>query len=97
MKTAASASLHGTLQPAGGQASGGPTSDLAADPDDNVRLTYTTESAITHDWHLFDGPNASAPSIDSAKIQAGPNDVEHVSFTLPSVGITSSATCTQRS
>jgi hypothetical protein len=43
---------------------------LAADPDDNVSLTYTNESAIPHDWHLFDGPNASAPSIASTKIQA---------------------------
>ena len=73
------------------------TKQLTAAAGARVSLTYTNGSAIPHDWHLFDGPNASAPSIDSAKIQAGPNDVEHVSFTLPSVGITSSATCTQRS
>ena len=29
-------------------------------------------------------PNASAPSIASTKIQARPNDVEHLSFTVPS-------------
>jgi len=87
----------GACSQRGAEHSGGPASHLAADPDDNVSLTYTNESAIPHDWHLFDGPNALVPSIASAKIQACPNDVEHVSFTVPSVGITSSPTCTQRS
>jgi plastocyanin len=49
-----------------------------------VTLTYTNGSAIPHDWHLFDGSNASAPSIASTRIKAGPDDVERVSFTVPS-------------
>jgi plastocyanin len=60
------------------------TKQLSAPAGGRVTLTYVNESAIPHDWHLFDGPNASVPSIVSTKIQAGPNDVEHVSFTVPS-------------
>jgi outer membrane protein assembly factor BamB/plastocyanin len=60
------------------------TSQLKAPAGARVSLTYTNDSAIPHDWHLFDGPNASAPSIASTKIQAGPNDAQNVSFTVPS-------------
>jgi outer membrane protein assembly factor BamB len=60
------------------------TKQLTAAAGARVSLTYTNGSAIPHDWHLFDGPNASAPSIVSTKIEAGPNDVQHVSFTVPS-------------
>jgi plastocyanin len=60
------------------------TKQLTAAAGARVSLTYTNESAIPHDWHLFGGPNASAPSIVSTKIEAGPNDVQHVSFTVPS-------------
>jgi outer membrane protein assembly factor BamB len=60
------------------------TKQLTAPAGARVSLTYTNGSAIPHDWHLFDGPNASAPSIVSTKIQAGPDDVQHVSFTVPS-------------
>jgi len=60
------------------------TKQLTAEAGARVSLTYTNGSAIPHDWHLFDGPNASAPSIVSTKIQAGPNDVQHVSFRVPS-------------
>ena len=74
------------------------TKQLTAAAGARVSLTYTNESAIPHDWHLFDGPNASRLR-SSAPRSGGPNDVQHVSFTVPSnpVGITSSATCTRRS
>ena len=52
------------------------TKQLTAAAGARVSLTYTNGSAIPHDWHLFDGPNASAPSIVSTKIEAGPNDVQ---------------------
>ena len=55
------------------------TKQLTAAAGARVSLTYTNGSAIPHDWHLFDGPNASAPSIVSTKIEAGPDDVQHVS------------------
>ena len=60
------------------------TSQLTAPAGAQVSLTYTNETSIPHDWHLFDGANASSPSIVSTKIQAGPNDAQDVSFTVPS-------------
>jgi len=60
------------------------TNQLRAAAGARVTLTYTNDSAIAHDWHLFDGASAMAPSIVSTKIQAGPDDVEQVSFTVPS-------------
>jgi outer membrane protein assembly factor BamB len=75
-----------TLQistPNQGDGIGYDTDTLAAQAGANVTVTYTNESAVPHDWHLFDGPNASAPSIVSTQIKAGPNDVEHASFSVP--------------
>jgi plastocyanin len=60
------------------------TSQLTAPAGARVSLTYTNETSIPHDWHLFDGANASSPSIVSTKIQAGPNEAQNVSFTVPS-------------
>jgi outer membrane protein assembly factor BamB len=57
---------------------------LSAAAGAQVTLTYTNDSAIPHDWHLFDGADASAVSIASTGIKAGPNDVETVSFAVPS-------------
>ena len=57
---------------------------LSAAAGAHVTLTYTNDSAIPHDWHLFDGADASAASIASTGIKAGPNDVETVSFAVPS-------------
>ncbi|HET9848586.1 MAG TPA: PQQ-binding-like beta-propeller repeat protein [Candidatus Dormibacteraeota bacterium] len=60
------------------------TNQLTASAGAHVTLTYMNDSAIPHNWHVFDGANASSPSIASTGIKAGPNDVESVSFTVPS-------------
>jgi len=60
------------------------TDQLSAAAGAHVTLTYRNDSAIPHDWHLFDGADASAASIASTGIKAGPNDVETVSFMVPS-------------
>jgi outer membrane protein assembly factor BamB/plastocyanin len=60
------------------------TNQLTASAGAHVTLTYTNDSAIPHNWHIFDGANASTPSIASTSIKAGPNDVESVSFAVPS-------------
>src|SRR6266566_1407404 len=60
------------------------TNQLTASVGARVTLTYTNDSAIPHNWHLFDGANASSPSIASTSIKAGPKDVESVSFAVPS-------------
>jgi outer membrane protein assembly factor BamB len=60
------------------------TNQLTASAGAHVTLTYTNETSIPHNWHLFDGASASSMSIASTSIKAGPNDVETVSFTAPS-------------
>jgi alcohol dehydrogenase (cytochrome c) len=60
------------------------TNQLTASAGARVTVTYTNDSAIPHNWHIFDGANASTPSIASTSIKAGPNDVESVSFAVPS-------------
>jgi glucose dehydrogenase/plastocyanin len=59
------------------------TNELAARAGTHVTVVYTNDSAIPHDWHLFDGPDASATSIISTQVKAGPNDVQRASFTVP--------------
>jgi glucose dehydrogenase/plastocyanin len=60
------------------------TNQLTATAGAHVTVVYTNHTAIAHDWHLFDGPDASAPSIVSTPVMAGPNDVQRASFTVPS-------------
>ena len=60
------------------------TNQLSAAAGARVTLTYSNDSAIPHDWHLFNGANPSSPTIASTTIKAGPNDVERVSFAVPS-------------
>jgi outer membrane protein assembly factor BamB len=60
------------------------TNQLSAAAATRVTLTYTNDSAIPHNWHLFDGADASAMSIATTAIKAGPHDVETVSFAVPS-------------
>jgi outer membrane protein assembly factor BamB len=60
------------------------TAELSASAGAKVTLTYTNGSTIPHNWHLFDGGDGSSASIAATSIKAGPNDVETVSFTVPS-------------
>jgi plastocyanin len=60
------------------------TNQLTASAGARVTVTYTNDSAIPHNWHLFDGASASSMSVASTSIKAGPNDVETVSFAAPS-------------
>jgi outer membrane protein assembly factor BamB/plastocyanin len=60
------------------------TAELSATAGAKVTLTYTNTSTIPHNWHLFDGGDGSSPSIAATSIKAGPNDVETISFTVPS-------------
>lgn len=48
-----------------------------------VTLTFTNNSDLPHDWHVFSGNDASAPSLAQTQIKTGPNDTETVSFTAP--------------
>jgi alcohol dehydrogenase (cytochrome c) len=59
------------------------TNQLTAAAGANVTLIYANNSAIPHNWHLFNGTTGSSPSIASTPLKAGPNDVERVSFAVP--------------
>jgi plastocyanin len=59
------------------------TTTLQATAGAQVTLQYTNNSTLPHDWHLFDGPDANAPSIAQTPIKSGPGDVETVQFTAP--------------
>jgi plastocyanin len=48
-----------------------------------VSVQYTNDSTLPHNWHLFDGPSATAPSIAQTPINSGPGDVETAQFTAP--------------
>lgn len=60
------------------------THDLPVAAGAHVTLTYTNNSSIPHNVHLFNGPDASSPSIGSTPIKAGPNAVEAFTFIAPS-------------
>ncbi len=60
-----------------------PTTTLQATAGAQVTLQYTINSTLPHDWHLFDGPDANAPSIAQTPIKSGPGDVATVQFTAP--------------
>jgi outer membrane protein assembly factor BamB len=57
---------------------------LTASPGAQVTVSYTNDSALPHNWHLFDGPDADAPTIAETPTKTGPQDVESVDFTAPS-------------
>jgi glucose dehydrogenase/plastocyanin len=48
-----------------------------------VTVQYTNNSTLPHNWHLFNGPDANAPSIVETPEKSGPGDVETVQFTAP--------------
>jgi plastocyanin len=60
------------------------TTTLSASPGAQVTVTYTNdEIGVAHNWHLFDGPDSSAPSIAATQIMPGPAAVDTVTFTAP--------------
>ncbi len=59
------------------------TTTLTAAAGAQVTVTYTNDSNIAHNWHLFNGPDASSPSLASTPVKSGPGDVETMQFTAP--------------
>jgi plastocyanin len=57
---------------------------LEATAGDDVVLTYTNNSPLPHNWHLFAGGDDTADSIAFTPLNSGPGDVESVEFTVPS-------------
>jgi plastocyanin len=59
------------------------TTTLTAAAGAQVTVQYTNDSSLPHNWHLFDGADANAPSLAQTPIKSGPGDVETVQFTAP--------------
>jgi plastocyanin len=59
------------------------TDTLTAPPNTKVTLTYSNNAAVIHNWHLYNGSDAKAPSIAQTPLMAGPNDNQSVQFTTP--------------
>ncbi len=59
---------------------------LQATAGDDVVVTYTNNSSIPHNWHLFAGGDATAPTLATTPLGSGPGDVETVEFTAPDPG-----------
>jgi plastocyanin len=60
------------------------TSTLSAPPGTRVTLIYTNDTPLPHNWHLFDGSSASAPTLAQTAIITGPHATASVTFTTPS-------------
>ncbi|HEX5480290.1 MAG TPA: cupredoxin domain-containing protein [Dehalococcoidia bacterium] len=93
------ASASAAASPAGTTpAAGGATTLAIASPDDEkfdkkeltapagakVTLTYTNDSDLAHDWHLFNGGDANSRSLAQTEIITGPNQKDTITFTAPS-------------
>ncbi|MBV9327776.1 MAG: PQQ-binding-like beta-propeller repeat protein [Chloroflexi bacterium] len=59
------------------------TDTLQATPGAQVTVTYTNDSQLPHNWHVYNGTDSSAPSLASTPVGSGPNDVKSVEFNAP--------------
>ena len=59
------------------------TNVLSASAGAQVTLTYTNDSPIDHNWHVFNGPDSSAATLATTQIIAGPGASDAVTFTAP--------------
>ena len=59
------------------------TNVLSASAGAQVTLTYTNDSPIDHNWHVFNGPDSSATTLAATQIIAGPGASDAVTFTAP--------------
>lgn len=48
-----------------------------------ITLTYTNNSNVPHNWHLFQGADSSSPSLAATRIMTGPGAVDTVQITAP--------------
>ncbi len=62
------------------------TSTLTAPANTVVKVTYTNNSDIPHDFAVFNGPNQQSPQLATTPIITGPKAVNTVTFTTPGPG-----------
>jgi plastocyanin len=60
------------------------TTMLSAAAGANVTVTYTNnEPGVPHNWHVFNGPDSSAPTLAETQIITGPGTSDSTTFTAP--------------
>jgi plastocyanin len=59
------------------------TNVLMAPAGAQVTLTYTNNSPLAHNWHVFNGPDATASTLAMTNIITGPGASDSVTFTAP--------------
>jgi plastocyanin len=60
------------------------TTTLTAPVGAQVTVTYTNDEAgVPHNWHAFNGPDSSAPTLAATQIITGPGTMDSVTFTAP--------------
>jgi plastocyanin len=59
------------------------TTTLSAPAGAQVTVTYTNNSTIPHNWHLFSGPDSSPPSLAQTQVMTGPSAIDAANFTAP--------------
>jgi plastocyanin len=60
------------------------TGTLTAPAGVQVTVTYNNDSPIPHNWHVFNGPDASSGTLATTQIITGPGASDSVTFTTPS-------------
>ena len=58
--------------------------ELTAPAGAKVTLTFTNDSDLAHNWHVFNGGDANARSLAQTEIITGPNQKDTITFTAPS-------------
>jgi plastocyanin len=60
------------------------TTTLTAPAGASVTVTYTNnEIGVSHNWHVFNGPDSSAPTLATTQLITGPGTMDRVTFNAP--------------
>jgi plastocyanin len=60
------------------------TTTLSAPAGAQATVTYTNnEAGVPHNWHVFNGPDSTAPTLAATRIITGPAAMDSVTFTAP--------------
>ena len=82
-QSAAGVTLHISSTDQNGNATNFDTQTLNVKAGVRVTLTYTNNTPLPHNWHVFDGDSSGAPTLAKTAIITGPNASTSITFTAP--------------
>ena len=82
-QSASGATLHISSTGQNGNTTSFDTQTLNVKAGAQVTLTYTNNTPLPHNWHVFNGDSSSAPTLAKTAIITGPNATTSVTFTAP--------------